>query len=76
MPRSRTIHKWKKGTTGEGLFHKGKFCYVLLASILARSDGLSLKTLMMNLFRINTQLFCFTRHELMDWSCVDYLWIL
>ncbi len=44
MPRSRTILKWKKGTTGEGLFHTGKCCYVLLASILDTeniSDGLS-----------------------------------
>ncbi len=44
-------------------------------SVIIDTHILVKKNLMMDLFLRNTAL-CFTKHQLMDWSGVDYLWII
>ncbi len=53
-----------------GLFLWRKHYYRLRTGILARSDSLKLKRL--NDVSYKHAAFHFTRHKLMDWSCVDY----
>ncbi len=64
-------------TTGDGLFHWRKRFYGLWTRILVRSDGFKLKkSLNDGFFSYKHADFSFTRCELMDWSGVDYLWII
>ncbi len=83
MHRSSTVYKQKLLNVSEqedGLFHWRKCCYGLWTGILTRSD----KALMMDLFIITMQLFFskdLTNMNLfiskdIDWSGVDYLWII
>ncbi len=44
--------------------------------ILARSDGLKLKCISDLFIYHRYTAFCFIRHHLIDWSDVDYLWII
>ncbi len=57
-------------------FHWRKNLYVLWTGILARSNGLKLKYLNFGFVSYKYASFHFIRHYLMNWSGVDYLWII
>ncbi len=75
MHRSRTIHKWEKRGNRGRTFSYGEVLLCVIGQYFGQKWRFKLKNLNDGFVSYKHTAFCFTRHELMDWSCVDYLWI-